>query len=416
MKKETLAIVVGGGPAPGINGVISSVTIEATNLRKKVLGIIGGFRYISQGMEEMIKELKVSDVSRIHTSGGSILGTSRVNPTKDPKKMKNVLNLLHKYEVKYLVTIGGDDTATTSSKIAESVGGKIKVVHVPKTIDNDLPLPDNMPTFGFETARYAGTKIVSNLMEDAKTITRWYFVISMGRYTGHLALGIGKAAGATLVIIPEEFKRYKKVNLATVTDILEGAIIKRRAMGRDDGVAVIAEGVAEKIGEENLIKALSRLEKDEHGHVRLSEIDLGKILRTEVRERLLQRGIDITIVNTNVGYELRSAPPIPFDIEYTRNLGYGAVIFLFKGGSNAVIAYRSGKLCPVPFSKIIDPSTGRARVRYVDIKSESYEVAKAYMIRLKKEDFKDRTQIEKLSRAGNLTPDEFDNRFRYIAI
>ncbi|MCK4257204.1 6-phosphofructokinase, partial [candidate division WOR-3 bacterium] len=211
MKKETLAIIVGGGPAPGINGVISSVTIEAINLGKKVMGIIGGFRYISRGREDKIMELMVSDVSRIHDDGGSILGTSRVNPTKDIEKMKNVLQLLQKYEVKYLVTIGGDDTATTASKIADAVCGKIKVAHVPKTIDNDLPLPDNMPTFGFETARYAGTKVVSNLMEDAKTITRWYFVITMGRYAGHLALGIGKSAGATLTIIPEEFQLYEQV-------------------------------------------------------------------------------------------------------------------------------------------------------------------------------------------------------------
>ncbi len=416
MKKETLAIVVGGGPAPGINGVISSVTIEATNLGKRVIGITGGFRYISQGMDEMVKELNVSDVSRIHTNGGSILGTSRVNPTKDAEKMKNVLETLSRFDVKYLVTIGGDDTATTSSKIAEALGGKIKVAHVPKTIDNDLPLPDNMPTFGFETARHTGTKIVSNLMEDAKTITRWYFVIAMGRYTGHLALGIGKAAGATLVIIPEEFQQSEQINLTTVTDILEGAIIERRAMGRDDGVAVIAEGVAGKIGEKNLTKALSRLEKDEHGHVRLSEIDLGKILKTEVKNSLKKRGIDITIVNTDVGYELRSAPPIPYDIEYTRNLGYGAVRFLSQGGTNAVIAYRSGKLSPVPFSEIIDPETGRARIRLVDIKSESYEVAKAYMIRLKKEDFEDRERIEKLAEAGNLTPEEFEKRFRKVAI
>ncbi|MCK4330326.1 6-phosphofructokinase [candidate division WOR-3 bacterium] len=416
MKKETLAIIVGGGPAPGINGVISSVTIEAINLRKKVIGIIGGFRYISQGREGKINELTVSDVSRIHDDGGSILGTSRVNPTKDTQKMKNVLQLLRKYEVKYLITIGGDDTATTASKIADAVDGKIKVAHVPKTIDNDLPLPDNMPTFGFETARHAGTKVVSNLMEDAKTITRWYFVITMGRYAGHLALGIGKSAGATLTIIPEEFQLYEQVSFSTVADILEASIIKRRSMGRNDGVAVIAEGVTGKIEEENLISAISKLDKDEHGHVRLSEIDIGKILKTEVRKRLLQRGIDITIVNTDVGYELRSAPPIPFDIEYTRNLGYGAVKFLFQGGTNAVIAYRSGKLSPVPFSEIIDSTTGRAKVRLVDIYSESYEVARAYMIKLKKEDFEDRKKIEKLANAGNLTSKEFEKRFRYIAI
>lgn len=415
MKKEVLAIVVGGGPAPGINGVISSVTIEAINLGKKVIGIVDGFKWLSRGISDRIVPLTVSDVSRIHTSGGSILGTSRENPGGDFQKMANVVDILKKMGVTYLVTIGGDDTAFTASEVAKAVGGKIRVAHVPKTIDNDLPLPDNMPTFGFETARHVGTKIVENLMEDAKTITRWYFVTTMGREAGHLALGIGKAAGVTLVIIPEEFSESKHIQLSTIADILEGAVIKRRAMDRNDGVAVIAEGIAEKIGEDEL-ESLAELERDEHGHIRLSEINIGKFLKDEVKKRLTERGIDMTIIHTNVGYEVRSAAPIPFDVEYTRNLGYGAVKFLFSGGSNAMIAYRSGKLAPVPFSEIIDPKTGRTGIRLVDINSESYEVAKAYMIRLKKQDFDDRENLERLARAGNLSPEEFEGRFRYIAI
>ncbi|MDO9576224.1 MAG: diphosphate--fructose-6-phosphate 1-phosphotransferase [bacterium] len=415
MKKETLAIVVGGGPAPGINGVISSVTIEAINLGKKVIGIVDGFKWLSRGISDRIVPLTVSDVSRIHTSGGSILGTSRENPGGDFQKMANVVDILKKMGVTYLVTIGGDDTAFTASEVAKAVGGKIRVAHVPKTIDNDLPLPDNMPTFGFETARHVGTKIVQNLMEDAKTITRWYFVTTMGREAGHLALGIGKAAGVTLVIIPEEFSESKHIQLSTIADILEGAVIKRRAMDRNDGVAVIAEGIAEKIGEDEL-ESLAELERDEHGHIRLSEINIGKFLKDEVKKRLTERGIDMTIIHTNVGYEVRSAAPIPFDVEYTRNLGYGAVKFLFSGGSNAMIAYRSGKLAPVPFSEIIDPKTGRTGIRLVDINSESYEVAKAYMIRLKKQDFDDRENLERLARAGNLSIEEFEDRFRHIAI
>jgi len=415
MKKETLAIVVGGGPAPGINGVISSVTIEAINLGKKVIGIVDGFKWLSRGISDRIVPLTVSDVSRIHTSGGSILGTSRENPGGDFQKMANVVDILKKMGVTYLVTIGGDDTAFTASEVVKAVGGKIRVAHVPKTIDNDLPLPDNMPTFGFETARHVGTKIVQNLMEDAKTITRWYFVTTMGREAGHLALGIGKAAGATLAIIPEEFSKSKYIQLSTIADILEGAIIKRRAMNKNDGVAVIAEGLAEKISKDEL-ESLTELERDEHGHIRLSEINIGKFLKNKVKKRLIERGIDMTIIHTNVGYEVRSAAPIPFDVEYTRNLGYGAVKFLFSGGSNAMIAYRSGKLAPIPFSEIIDPKTGRTRVRLVDINSESYEVAKAYMIRLKKQDFDDRENLERLARAGNLSIEEFEDRFRHIAI
>ena len=113
----------------------------------------------------------------------------------------------------------------------------------PKTIDNDLDLPQDIFTFGFQTARHIGVEIVKNLMVDAKTTSRWYFVIAMGRKAGHLALGIGKAAGATLTLIPEEFG--KEVRLRTIVDTLAGAIIKRLAHGRTDGVAVLAEGLVE---------------------------------------------------------------------------------------------------------------------------------------------------------------------------
>src|SRR4029078_3388500 len=136
--------------------------------------------------------------------------------------------------VSKLVTIGGDDTAFSAHKVAQTSQGSVNVVHVPKTIDNDLELPHDICTFGFQTARHIGVEIVKNLMVDAKTTSRWYFVVAMGRKAGHLALGIGKAAGATLTLIPEEFQGNAK--LSTIVDILAGSIIKRLAHGRTDGV------------------------------------------------------------------------------------------------------------------------------------------------------------------------------------
>ena len=126
-------------------------------------------------------------------------------------------------------------------KLGAQAAGRIRVVHVPKTIDNDLDLPPHVDTFGFQSARHYGVEIVKNLMVDAKTTSRWYFVIAMGRKAGHLALGIGKAAGATLTLITEEFT--PPIRLKTIVDTLVGAIIKRLSEGRRDGVAVIAEGV-----------------------------------------------------------------------------------------------------------------------------------------------------------------------------
>ena len=119
--------------------------------------------------------------------------------------LENAVNSLLRLNVSQLITIGGDDTAFSAMKLEEHAAGRIRVVHVPKTIDNDLDLPPHVDTFGFQTARHYGVEIVKNLMVDAKTTSRWYFVIAMGRKAGHLALGIGKAAGATLTLIPEEF-------------------------------------------------------------------------------------------------------------------------------------------------------------------------------------------------------------------
>jgi 6-phosphofructokinase 1 len=206
---------------------------------------------------------------------------------------------------------------------------------VPKTIDNDLPLPGEIPTFGFETARQLGFNLLQNLMEDSRTTNRWYFVVVMGRSAGHLALGIGKAAGATLTIIPEEFPG--PVHLQTVCDILEGAILKRLALwGRYDGVAVIAEGLLDRIPAEEMANIEgARITRDDYGHLRLAEMDLAFILKAAVEQRFTNRMSRTNIVHKNIGYEVRCAPPLAFDCEYVRALGYGAVKFLLDPAAEA---------------------------------------------------------------------------------
>src|SRR3954453_23084812 len=245
VSKEKLAILVGGGPAPGINSVISAATIRALLQGLEVLGIRDGFEKIMHGRSEDVRQLTLEDVSRIHFSGGSYLGTARANPTKSEEHLQNVVEVLLRLGVTQLITIGGDDTAFSAMKVAEKAAGRIRVAHVPKTIDNDLDLDPAVDTFGYQTARHLGVELVKNLMVDAKTTSRWYFVVAMGRKAGHLALGIGKAAGATLTLIPEEFPSGQ-VRLATMVDTLVGAIVKRLAYGRPDGVAVLAEGLVER--------------------------------------------------------------------------------------------------------------------------------------------------------------------------
>ncbi len=408
-RRNTLAILVGGGPAPGINGVISASTIEAVNRGIDVIGIREGFRWLAEGDTDHIEKLTIQNTSRIHNTGGSVIGISRANPTSSPERMSNTVRGLAALGVKYLITIGGDGTMFLASEVEKAGMGRIKVAHVPKTIDNNIPLPGYIPTFGFETARHIGTELVHYLMEDAKTTNRWFLVVTMGRKTGHLALGIGKAAGATITLIPEQFGKGK-ISLGNITAILEGSIIKRLASGREDGVAILAEGLTDKLDEEEL-KHLQDLSRDELGRIRLSEVDLGQLLKQETMKSLAEKGIDVRIIDKTIGYELRSAPPIPFDAKYTRDLGYSAVKFLLSGGTGALITTQRGKMVPVKFNEMIDPVLNRPRIRYVDIETESYEVAEKYMIKLRKDDLTDKKKLRALAKTANMKPGDFKKYF-----
>src|SRR5262249_50754056 len=155
--------------------------------------------------------------------------------------MKNVFAVLEKLGITSLVTIGGGDTAFSASVGAEQANGKIRVAHGAKTNDNDMPPPGVAPPLGFETARHYRGQVVRNLIEDARTTSRWYLIVCMGRAAGHLALGVGKAAAATLSIIPEEFHK-RQVTVDEVCDIIIGSIIKRKAEGSTYGLVVLAEG------------------------------------------------------------------------------------------------------------------------------------------------------------------------------
>jgi ATP-dependent phosphofructokinase / diphosphate-dependent phosphofructokinase len=381
MKKKAFGIVVGGGPAPGINGVISAVTIEAINNGHKVYGILHGFKRIAAGDESCVQELSIPEVAWVHRDGGSILATSRSNPRAFPDMMKNIDRILQDKNIGYLVAIGGDGTAACASAIAKSVSSEISVVHVPKTIDNDLPLPGEHSTFGFQSAREVGTEIVETLMVDAKTTSRWYLVVAMGRKAGHLALGIGVSAGATMSIVPEEFGD-KKYPLTTISDIIVGSIIKRIINGRRYGVSVLAEGLADVVDPATLPELLEA-ERDPFGNIRFAEFDFADFLKRSIRNTLADFGLsDLLTISKNVGYELRCRPPNPFDQEYTRMLGYGAVKFLLDGGTDAMIARVGSGIKQVPFSEFIDKETGKAEVRMLDTESVYYRMARSYQIRL----------------------------------
>lgn len=410
----TLGILVGGGPAPGINGVIHSATITAINHGMQVLGIYDGFKSLMAGKINCTP-LTINDVSRIHMQGGSILRTSRANPTKSEEDLRRCVNALLEAGITALVGIGGDDTAYSVRRVteqAQKMGINIRSVHVPKTIDNDLPLPEGIPTFGFETARELGTRLVRNMMEDARTNPGWFIVVSMGRQAGHLALGIGKSAGATLTVIAEEW-RGKPIRLQHVVDIIVTAIIRRLAEGRDHGVAIVAEGIVEQLHRDDL-KDLDGAEIDEHGHIRLAEINFSDILKKKVAETLNSVGVKMRLVDKELGYELRCTDPVAYDIDYTISLGQGAADYLAQGGSGATITIQNNQVVPVPYEEFVDPKTGRTRVRMVNVDSSIYQSAYRFMIRLKPEHAQNQLFLARLAAQTKLSPEQFIGRFGYL--
>jgi 6-phosphofructokinase len=418
-----LALVVGGGPAPGINGVISAVTLEALNHGIEVYGIRDGYKRIVQRDASAIEPLTREKMRGLHTRGGSYLGTARTNPTKKPEDMQALVDVFKQQEFDALVSIGGDDTAFSASQVYKTFNGAVKVAHVPKTIDNDLPLPGSTPTFGFETARQVGVSLVRNLYEDARTTSRWYLIVSMGRAAGHLALGIGKAAAATLTIIPEEFKG-KEITLDHLCDIIVGSIIKRASEGQRYGLVVLAEGLIGAVGEKALVAAMESskgrygtVEVDPHGHLRLGEIEFGRMIKDLLNERLKPLKLNTTFIDKDLGYELRCADPIPFDIEYTRDLGYGAVKFLRSDESSkygAIISFIQGRMEPLPFEQMLDPRTKRMQTRVVDVQGEGYECARRYMTRLEKADFQSDSATTRLAQTVGMSNDDFRKRFGYL--
>jgi ATP-dependent phosphofructokinase / diphosphate-dependent phosphofructokinase len=409
---KKLGILVGGGPAPGINSVIGAATIRSLLQGVEVLGVKDGFEWIMQGHIDHVVPMTIDAVSRLHFRGGSFIGISRANPTKDPQHLERCVNALVRLNIDRLITIGGDDTAFSAMKLAEKSAGRVRVVHVPKTIDNDLDLPPHIDTFGFQTARHVGVEIVKNLMVDAFTTSKWYIVISMGRKAGHLALGIGKAAGATLTLIAEEFGDAR-ISFAAIVDTLAGAIIKRLSEGRRDGVAIVAEGVVLDIDPQELSE-LKNVERDAHGNIRLGEIDIGEMLKHAVVERLKALHLTTSVIAKNIGYELRCADPIPYDMEYTRDLGYCAAKYLLDGGHDVMVSMQGGQFVPVPFAELLDAKTGRAKIRLVDIHSARYAIARRYMIRLRRDDFDHPAELERFARTAGISVAEFRRQFAYL--
>jgi 6-phosphofructokinase 1 len=410
-----LGILCGGGPAPGLNGVIAAATLYALRLGWKVVGFLEGFRYLISGNVDVVKEHSIAltedVVANIHFEGGTIIQTARDNPRRSETALNNVRSVLRALKVRYFLTIGGDDTASSAVAVAEGMNGEeISVISCPKTIDNDLPLAPGQATFGFHTARALAMQIVKNLGLDARSAPRYFIVEAMGRTAGHLALGIAQATGAALCLVPEEFKT-ETIEFGDVCDLVETTILKRLAYGKPSGIIVLAEGLVSTMSEDSKRKLFGSGEptRDAHGHINLDDAELARAVTRELLKRI--GGLGIRITPKKIGYELRCADPVAEDAVYTRQLGWGAIDAFVKGHSSALLMYENGEVQATPFKNLLDPKTGRVRTRLLDVNSQFFKVARVYFWRMSPRDYANADLVAKVAAAGKITPEKFLEKF-----
>jgi len=270
------------------------------------------------------------------------------------------------------VTIGGDDTASTANRLSKFLANnKLKVanIHVPKTIDNDLPLPEGIPTFGYHSAKEEGVRIGTTIYEDARTSGNWFVVSAMGREAGHLAFGIGTACHFPMIVIPEMF-HLTKITFDKITRLVISSMIKRKLLGIEYGVAIISEGVFHFMSDEEIEGTGINFTYDEHGHPELGNVSKAHIFNLLVQRKLKKLDLTVRSRPNEIGYELRCIRPIAYDLSYATMLGTGTYK-LFKEGKTGcmIIQNHKGDVEPL-YLKDVEDERGKVRPRLVNIDSE----------------------------------------------
>ena len=369
--KEAVAILCAGGPAPGINTVISSVTKIFTRNGYNVLGMNGGYKSLF-AEEPEFEFLDFEYADQIYSRGGSALKMSRYKPKDEEFKV----DFFKKNNVKLLVTIGGDDTASTANRLAKFLAREkmdVKNIHVPKTIDNDLPLPEGTPTFGYHSAKEEGVRLSTTIYEDARTSGNWFVVSAMGREAGHLAFGIGTACHYPMIIIPEMFNKTK-MTFDKITRMVVSSMVKRRILGIDYGVAMISEGVFHFMSDEEIIDTGVNFTYDEHGHPELGNVSKSHIFNMLTQQHLKTLRITVKSRPEEIGYELRCCRPIAYDLSYATRLGLGVYSLFVKGETGCMTTIdRNGNITPL-YLKDVEDENGKVKPRLVNIESESVQV------------------------------------------
>ena len=369
--KDSVAILCAGGPAPGINTVISTVTKIFIQNGYQVIGLNGGYKSLFSD-EPSFDYLDFDFADQIYSRGGSALKMSRYKPKDEEFKV----DFFKRYQVKILVTIGGDDTASTANRLTKYLATQsldVANIHVPKTIDNDLPLPEGTPTFGYHSAKEEGVRLATTLYEDARTSGNWFVVSAMGREAGHLAFGIGTACHYPMIIIPEMFNKTK-ITFEKITNLVISSMVKRRLLGIDYGVAIISEGVFHFMSDEEIIATGINFTYDDHGHPELGNVSKSHIFNMLTQQKLKTLRIKVKSRPNEMGYELRCCRPIAYDLAYATRLGLG-VYKLFRAGATGcmVTVDRTGDISPL-YLKDVEDENGKIKPRLVNINAEKVQL------------------------------------------
>ena len=367
--KDAVIILCGGGPAPGMNSVSMSVAKTFLTKGYRVIGLHGGYSGLFS-KNARTEDLTFFIADRYFNRGGSYLEMSRFKPTDKDFEENFNLDLFKDNNIKLLVTIGGDDTASTANRISKFLAAKgypIANIHCPKTIDNDLPLPANAPTFGYNSAKNEGAHLARTVYEDARTSGNWLVISAMGRTCGSLALGIGEATHCPMPIIPEMFNKTE-ICLDKVVKLSISAILKRKIMGINYGTIVAAEGLFHEFKAEEMEAAGVHFSYDDHGHPELGKVSKAVLFNDLLEAEFKKIGLKVKSRPVEIGYDVRCQDPVAYDVTYCTELAMG-VYQLFSEGKTGCMVYVDsyGNVSPLYLADLQDPNTGKIPPRVVDI-------------------------------------------------
>ncbi len=406
---KRVALVFSGGPAPAANAVISAAAMSFLEDGREVIGFFHGYSNLQDYHpvshrllpDEHYRIFELKDLSGLRNTRGIVIGTARANPGKgidkpadldDPKKttrLRNVYNALVDLEIDALISIGGDDTLKTANFLYEyqkhlpKDARRVQVIHLPKTIDNDYRGIDF--TFGFFTAVDVMAKELQNLRADAMSTGSYFIVETMGRKAGWLSYGVAIAGEANLVLAGEDVEGSlvmpgskpgdPRLSLDGLVDRIVDLIVTREKRGKHYGTVVLAEGLAEMLDEQ----AIKDVPRDEHGHLSLGRMDLGKLVAELVGKRYeakTKRKKKVT--GLQMGYESRCAPPHAFDVMLGSQLGIGAYRALVEEDLDGHLVSVVGQLdlSYVPFTELVNPLTLKTEVRMIKTGSDYHRLAR----------------------------------------